>query len=76
MKTTIINTGVKPNANLDDRLTGKANFYENAIPATDYDAPIRFNFSNEDKAALFAFLHTLTDDELVNSPLYSNPFKE
>lgn len=70
------NTDVKPHPNLDDRLTGRANFYEGATPNTNYYDPIRFNFSDADKKALIAFLNTLTDEEIVTSPLYSNPFKE
>jgi len=32
------------------------------------------NLSNSDKAALVAFLRTLTDNTLLNNPEYSNPF--
>ncbi|GEM78937.1 cytochrome-c peroxidase [Vibrio superstes] len=36
--------------------------------------PIRFNFSEEEKAALVAFLNTLTDDEMLSDEKYSDPF--
>jgi len=36
--------------------------------------PVRYNFSNEEKAALVAFLNTLTDDVLANDPKFSDPF--
>jgi cytochrome c peroxidase len=32
------------------------------------------NLSNDDKAALVAFLKTLTDNDLINNPEYSDPF--
>lgn len=39
-----------------------------------YGPPIRFNFSEEDKRALEAFLHTLTDDQFLHDPKFSDPF--
>lgn len=36
--------------------------------------PRRFNFSPKDKAALIAFLKTLTDETLLNDPKFANPF--
>ncbi len=38
--------------------------------------PIRFNFSPVEKAALIAFLGTLTDDTFLSSDLFSDPFVE
>jgi cytochrome c peroxidase len=39
------------------------------------DTNIRpFSLSAEDKAALLAFLHTLTDTSFVNNPAFSSPF--
>lgn len=35
--------------------------------------PGGFNFSDRDKAALLAFLRTLTDEEFLSSELFSNP---
>jgi len=36
--------------------------------------PVRMNFSTEEKAALVAFLKTLTDTTIANDIKYSNPF--
>lgn len=38
--------------------------------------PIQFNFTPTEKAALIAFLGTLTDDTFLNSDLFSDPFVE
>lgn len=35
----------------------------------------QFNFTQEEKAALVAFLKTLTDDEMLSDEKYSDPFK-
>jgi len=35
----------------------------------------KFNFSETDKQALKAFLHTLTDETVISEEKYSNPFK-
>lgn len=35
----------------------------------------QMNFTNDEKAALMAYLHTLTDEDFINDPKYSNPFK-
>jgi hypothetical protein len=40
----------------------------------DGDAPRRFNFSEEDKLALEAFLHVLTDTSVLQDPKFSDPF--
>lgn len=37
--------------------------------------PRRMNFSAEDKAALIAFLESLTDERLITDPKFSDPFK-
>lgn len=37
--------------------------------------PKKFNFSNEDKQALVAFLRTLSDEKMMADVRYSNPFK-
>lgn len=37
--------------------------------------PKRFNFTDEEKDALVAFLETLTDEEYLTQERYSNPFK-
>lgn len=38
--------------------------------------PIRFNLSAAEKAALVAFLKTLTDEDFLNATQYSDPFKK
>ena len=37
--------------------------------------PIRLNLSEQDKAALEAFLNALTDDHMVTDPRFSDPFQ-
>lgn len=37
--------------------------------------PRRFNFTPQQKSDLIAFLHTLTDEELLTDKRFSNPFK-
>ncbi len=54
---------IKDNANLDVRLKG-----------TDGKA-MQMNIGDQDKAALVAFLNTLTDAEVLVDPRFSNPFK-
>lgn len=60
-------TGVNAHPNLDERLTTT-----NEIGGP----PLQFNFTPEQKAALIAFLKTLTDQEFINDVRYSNPFPE
>ncbi|WP_039970121.1 cytochrome-c peroxidase [Vibrio halioticoli] len=40
------------------------------------DEPIRFDFTDEEKLALIAFLDTLTDQSMLSDVKYSNPFVE
>jgi cytochrome c peroxidase len=54
-------TGVQNNPNLDPRLILAGQ-------------PFRPNFSAYDKAALIAFLETLTDQSFLSNELFSNPF--
>lgn len=54
-------SGVQPNPDLDPRLRGP-------------DGPRRLNLSAEQKGALVAFLHTLTDSAFLEAPRFSNPF--
>jgi cytochrome c peroxidase len=35
-----------------------------------------FNYSDDEKASLVAFMRTLTDSSFINNPIYSNPFTE
>jgi cytochrome c peroxidase len=54
-------TGVQNNPNLDNRLRVNGQ-------------PFRPNFTAAEKAALIAFLKTLTDQSFLNNELFSNPF--
>ncbi len=56
------NSGVQANPNLDNRLR---------VPG---GAPLRLNLSLGEKAALVAFLGTLTDSTMINAAKFSNPF--
>lgn len=55
-------SGVKPHPNLSPELKN------------DDGSPATLNLSDEDKAALAAFLNTLTDEELLSDPRFSDPF--
>ncbi|NNE55591.1 MAG: hypothetical protein HKN32_06195 [Flavobacteriales bacterium] len=59
------NSGVQPHPYLDDRVT---------VEMMTGGTPYQLNMSMEDKAALVAFLHTLTDDVLLSDPKFSDPF--
>ena len=54
--------GIQAHPNLDHRLRSPNG------------APVRFNFSSADKAALVAFLETLTDQEFITDHRFSDPF--
>ncbi|MFN4081192.1 MAG: cytochrome-c peroxidase [Saprospiraceae bacterium] len=56
------NSGIQPHPNLHQRLKQG-------------NQPKRLNLSQSDKAALVAFLHTMTDPAFVSDPRYSDPFK-
>lgn len=60
------NSGVKAHPYLDDRLT-----VESEIGGT----PTQMNLTAAEKNALVAFLHTLTDESVVNDQRFSNPFE-
>lgn len=36
--------------------------------------PVRFNFSDQDKKALIAFLNTLKDWDFISKEMFSDPF--
>ena len=55
-------TGIQPHPNLDNRLRGPN------------QQPRRFNFSEGERAALIAFLNTLTDDSMATDERWSDPF--
>jgi cytochrome c peroxidase len=54
--------GIEDNPNLDSRLQ------ENG-------QPIVFNISEQETEAIIAFMHTLTDYDMITDPKFSNPFK-
>ena len=56
------NSGVRGNPNLDPRLRSPDG------------SPKRLNLTEAQKAALVAFLHTLTDPAFLTAPRFSNPF--
>lgn len=56
-------TGIQNHPNLDPLLQN-----ENG-------QAIKLNFSDEEKSALVAYLHTLTDDKILEDPKFSDPFK-
>jgi cytochrome c peroxidase len=57
-------TGIKGNSSLDNRLRGSDGH------------PVRMNISSTEKAALVAFMKTLTDQEFVQDPRFADPFKD
>ncbi len=59
------NDGVQPHPNLDG-------FLRVGIGGP----PVRMNLSADDRAALVAFLHTLTDSTLATDERWSDPFEE
>lgn len=58
--------GIQAHENLDIRL--KTNFQL-------HGEPLKMNFTEDEKAALVAFLHTLTDYEFIQDERYADPFK-
>lgn len=59
------NSGIRPSATLDDRLTTNA---------TVGGPPRQMNMTAYEKSALIAFLGTLTDQSFVSDPKFSDPF--
>jgi cytochrome c peroxidase len=57
------NSGVKLGPALDNRLSPNG-------------VPLRLNLSEADKAALVAFMQTLTDNVLIADTKFSDPFKK
>ncbi len=57
------NSGVQDSPTLDNRLQRNGR-------------PVRMNLSDQEKAALVAFMKTLTDYELIEDEKFSNPFIE
>jgi cytochrome c peroxidase len=58
------NSGVRPGPALDARLRGGNG------------QPLRLNLTSADKAALVAFMHTLTDTVLLTDQKFGNPFRQ
>jgi len=66
-----------------DTLEEVVDHYSNNIKAhkslsrelKDHLQPKQFNFSEDDKRNLIAFMHTFTDQEFLNAERYSDPFK-
>ena len=58
-------TGIQAHANLDPALRGSF---------VTLWTPERYSFSSQEKAALVAFLHTLTDETLLSDERFSDPF--
>ena len=58
------NSGVQDGPALDNRLRGPQG------------QPRRLNLTDADKAALVAFLRTLTDTSLQTDPKFSSPFRQ
>ncbi len=71
------NSGIQPHPNLDYRLRDLSGTFTDDLinPGTQGSgAPLRMNLTENDKQALVAFLKTLTDQELLSDPKYSDPF--
>lgn len=68
------NSGIVANPGLDFRLT-QAIFDSTGTGGANNKLPVRMNLNNEQKAALVAFLKTLTDNDFVSDPKFSDPFK-
>jgi len=72
-------TGIQPHPNLDWSLRQTDFddiFIEPVITSEDAVVnPIHRNFSDAEKKALVAFLHTLTDEVFVSNPKFSDPFE-
>lgn len=58
------NSGIQNSPTLDNRLRNNNG------------QPVRLNLTNAEKAALVAFMETLTDETLANEEKYSNPFRD
>lgn len=55
--------GIEDHPNLDPKLRGEDG------------RPLQMNIPDHDKKAIIAFLHTLTDQEMISDVRFSNPFK-
>lgn len=57
-------TGIENNTNLDQKLRDPSG------------KPLVLNISKEDKQQIIAFLHALTDNQMITDPRFSDPFKK
>ncbi|MEM7367284.1 MAG: cytochrome c peroxidase [Bacteroidota bacterium] len=62
------NSGIEDHPSLDWRLRG--------TDIAGNEGPVRMEMTEQDKADLIAYLHTLTDHDLISDPKFSNPFEE
>lgn len=80
------NSGVKPHPQLSDQLRIHAQgglfpvnvgpfIHPDYIPLNQGTIPQKMYMSESEKEALIAFLHTLTDWEVVSDPKFSDPFR-
>lgn len=53
---------------------GAWNSTESDTPQQENGEPIKFNYTEYEKQALLAFMHTLTDEELISAEKFSDPF--
>lgn len=67
------NSGVKKHPNLDWHLSTVID--ERTGMGTRLSEPIKLNLTEVEKAALVAFMKTLTDNQYINDVRFSNPFK-
>lgn len=67
-------TGIKSHPDLDNRLRNLGAGGPPGAPGTQPRAR-GFQFSNQDKAALLAFLKTLSDPKFISDPKFSDPFE-
>jgi cytochrome c peroxidase len=76
------NSGIKANRNLSPRLyqnsVSDLDLFlieqQNQVPSTVTITPVKLGLNVDEKAALVAFLKTLTDEQLVKDIKFSNPF--
>jgi cytochrome c peroxidase len=67
--------GVKPHPNLDERMRQVNPAPLAAAPSGPEVTPRHLNFTDSEKAALVAFLKTLTDHKFLSDPKFSDPFQ-
>jgi cytochrome c peroxidase len=76
------NSGIKANRNLSPRLyqnsVSDLDLFlieqQNQVPSTVTITPVKLGLNVDEKAALVAFLKTLTDEQLIRDIKFSNPF--